>query len=46
MCMWEGKKEEGKCEGEFFNSYVWRGVHGKGVCKNQIWKEVMCNKYL
>ncbi len=40
------KKRRGKCEGEFFSSYVWRGVHGKGVCKNQIEKEVVCNKYL
>jgi len=40
------KKKRGKCEGIFFSSYVWRGVHGKGVCKNQIWKEVVCNKYL
>ncbi len=38
--------KERKCEGEFFSSYVWKGVHGKGVCKNQIWKEVVCNKYL
>ncbi len=34
-----------KCE-EGFSSYVWRGVHGKGVCKNQAWKEVVCSKYL
>jgi hypothetical protein len=29
-----------------FSSYVWRGVHGKGVCKNQAWKKVMGSKYL
>jgi hypothetical protein len=29
-----------------FKFYVWRGVHGKGVCKNQAWKEVVCSKYL
>ncbi len=40
------RKRKGKCEGKFFSSYVWKGVHGKGVCKNQIWKEVVCNKYL
>jgi hypothetical protein len=27
------KKRRMKCE-ERFSSYVWRGVHGKGVCKN------------
>ncbi len=31
-----------KCE-EGSSSYVWRGVHGKGVCKNQAWKEVVCS---
>ncbi len=41
----EEKKRKMKCE-EGFSSYVWRGVHGKCVCKNQAWKEVMCNKYL
>jgi hypothetical protein len=39
------KKRKMKCEGEF-SSYVWRGVHGKGVCKNYAWKEVVCSKYL
>jgi hypothetical protein len=39
------KKRRMKCE-EGFSSYVWRGVHGKGVCKNQAWKEVVCSKYL
>ncbi len=39
------KKSRMKCE-EFFSFYVWRGVHGKGVCKNQAWKEVVCSKYL
>ncbi len=39
------KKKRKKCE-EGFSSYVWRGVHGKGVCKNQAWKEVVCSKYL
>jgi hypothetical protein len=35
LCVWEKeKKRRMKCE-EGFNSYVWRGVHGKGVCKNQ-----------
>jgi hypothetical protein len=23
-----------KCEESSFSSYVWRGAHGKGVCKN------------
>jgi hypothetical protein len=41
----EEKKRRMKCE-EGFSSYVWRGVHGKGVRKNQAWKEVVCNKYL
>jgi hypothetical protein len=47
LCMQkkEKKKSRMKCE-EFFSSYVWRGVHGKGVCKNQAWKEVVCSKYL
>ncbi len=39
------KKRRMKCE-EGFSSYVWRGVHGKGVCKNQASKEVVCSKYL
>jgi hypothetical protein len=39
------KKRRMKCE-EGSSSYVWRGVHGKGVCNNQAWKEVVCNKYL
>jgi hypothetical protein len=39
------KKRRMKCE-EGFSSYVWRSVHGKGVCKNQAWKEVVCSKYL
>jgi hypothetical protein len=37
----EKKKKRMKCEGGFFSSYVWRGVRGKGVCKNQAWKEVV-----
>ncbi len=41
----EEKKKRMKCE-EGFSSYVWRGVHGEGVCKNQAWKEVVCSKYL
>ncbi len=41
----EEEKKRMKCE-EGFNSYVWRGVHGKGVCKNQAWKEVVYSKYL
>jgi hypothetical protein len=41
----EEKKRRMKCE-EGFSSYVWRGVHGKAVCKNQAWKEVVCSKYL
>jgi hypothetical protein len=41
----EEKKRRMKCE-ERFSSYVWKGVHGKGVCKNQAWKEVVCSKYL
>ncbi len=45
VCMWRKKKKEKVCE-EGFSSYVWRGVHGKGVCKNQAWKEVVCSKYL
>ncbi len=45
LCMGGKKKKRMKCE-EFFSSYVWRGVHGKGVCKNQAWKEVVCSKYL
>jgi hypothetical protein len=41
----EEKKRRMKCE-EGLSYYVWRGVHGKGVCKNQAWKEVVCSKYL
>ncbi len=41
VCMWREKKKRMKCEGGFFSSYVWRGVRGKGVCKNQAWKEVV-----
>jgi hypothetical protein len=33
VCMWEKKKKRMKCEEEF-SFYVWRSVHGKGVCKN------------
>jgi hypothetical protein len=34
FCVWgEEKKRRMKCE-EGFSSYVWKGVHGKGVCKN------------
>ncbi len=39
------KKRRMKCE-EKISSYVWRGVHGKKLCKNEAWKEVVCNKYL
>ncbi len=42
-CVYVGRK--GSVKENFFSSYVRRGVHGKGVCKNQIWKEVVCNKY-
>jgi hypothetical protein len=46
-CVCEKKeKRGGSVRNFFFSSYVWRGVHGKGVCNNQIWKEVVCNKYL
>jgi hypothetical protein len=45
VCMEEEKKRRMKCE-EGFSSYMWRDVHGKGVCKNQAWKEVVCSKYL
>jgi hypothetical protein len=46
MCVWgKEKKKRRKCE-EFFSTHVWRSVHGKGVCKNQAWKEVVCSKYL
>jgi hypothetical protein len=45
LCVCEKEKKMRKCE-EGFSSYVWRGVHGKGVCKNQAWKEVVCSKYL
>jgi len=46
VCMWKGKKEEEEVRGRMFSPYVWRSVHGKEVCKNQTWKEVVCNKYL
>ncbi len=46
VCMWKGRKEEEEVWGRMFSPYVWRGVHGKGMCKNQTWKEVVCNKYL
>jgi hypothetical protein len=41
----EEERRRMKCE-EGVSSYVWRGVHGKGVCKNQAWKEVVCSKCL
>jgi hypothetical protein len=40
------KRKGGSVRKNVFSPYVWRGVHGKGVCKNQTWKEVVCNKYL
>jgi hypothetical protein len=46
MCMWKEGNIEGNVKKNFFSSYVWISVHGKGVCKNQTWKEVVCNKYL
>jgi len=46
VCVWgEERKRRRKCE-EGVSSYVWKGVHGKGVCKNQAWKEVVCSKCL
>jgi hypothetical protein len=35
------KRKKDEMRGRIFSSYVWRGVHGKGVCKNQAWKEVV-----
>jgi len=46
LCVCGNKGKRRRCEEEIFSSYMWRGVHGKGVCKNQTWKEVVCNKYL
>ncbi len=37
----EKKKKKDEMRGRIFSSYVWKGVHGKGVCKNQTWKEVV-----
>jgi len=34
LCVCGKEKKRKRCEGEFFSSYVWRGVHGKGVYKN------------
>ncbi len=35
-CVWKKRKKRRrmKCEESSFSSYVWRGAHGKGVCKN------------
>jgi len=44
--MYVKKKKGGRSGRNFFSFYVWGGVHGKGVCKNQAWKEVVCSKYL
>ncbi len=39
------RKEEKECVKEDINSYVWRKVvHGKNVCKQRAWKEVVCSK--
>jgi hypothetical protein len=46
LCVYGKERKKRRCEEEFFSFYVWRTVHGKGVCKNQTWKEVVCNKYL
>jgi hypothetical protein len=40
------ERRGGNVKKNVFSPYVWRGVHGKGVCKNQTWKEAVCNKYL
>jgi len=35
VCMWRKKEEKEECEKDcFFSSYVWRGAHGKCVCKD------------
>jgi hypothetical protein len=35
LCMEKKKRKKEKvCEESFFSFYVWRGVHGKGVCKD------------
>jgi hypothetical protein len=46
VCVCGEEKKKRMCVRKDFSCYVWRGVYGKGVCKNQAWKEVMCNKYL
>ncbi len=47
FCVYVEKKKRGESSvRKDFSSYVWKGVHGKGVCKNQAWKEVVCSKYL
>ncbi len=43
--VWGEEKKRRRCE-EGVSSYVWTGVHGKGVCKNQARKEVVCSKCL
>jgi hypothetical protein len=43
--LWEGKKEEDVCE-EVLNSYVWRGAHRKGVCKDYAWKELVYQMFV
>jgi len=39
------KKRKMKCE-EKISAYGWKGVHGKNLCKNEAWKEVVFSKYL
>jgi len=46
LCVCGKKEKEEEVRGRSFSSNVWRSVHGKGMCKNQTRKEVVCNKYL
>jgi hypothetical protein len=43
----KGTKEEEECVRKNISSYVWKKVvHGKNMCKQRAWKEVVCNKLL
>jgi hypothetical protein len=41
----KGTKEEKECVRKNISFYVWKKVvHGKNMCKQRAWKEVVCNK--
>ncbi len=46
VCMEKRRKKKKRCEEEFLVLMCGEVFMEKGVCKNQTWKEVVCNKYL